>query len=166
MKVEMLIEAIARLKQQNILVNAVIVGAYMDGVDIAQMVKDYNLEEQVWMYGPSFEESINSELLYNADVCVTPGTVGLTAIHSLSYGTPCITHSNHSATGPEFEAIKEGVTGSFFVENDIESLVTSIKLWINKSEEERNEIRIRAREEIKNNWSIESQINLLSKVLV
>ena len=165
MRVEMLIEAIKRLKQQNILVNAVIIGSYIDGVDIAQMVKDYKMEDQVWMYGPSFDENVNSELLYNADVCVAPGTVGLTAIHSLSYGTPCITHSNHSATGPEFEAIIEGYTGSFFEENNIESLMDSIKQWINKSDKERNEIRLRAREEVENNWSIDYQLGILSKVL-
>lgn len=166
MKVDMIIEAVKRLQKQNILVNAVIVGSYMDGVDITQMVKEYKLEKQVWMYGPSFDENVNSELLYNADVCVAPGTVGLTAIHSLSYGTPCVTHSNHSATGPEFEAIIDGCTGSFFVEDDIESLMESIKLWTNKTKQEREETRAYARKEIESNWSIDSQISLLSKVLV
>ena len=165
MKVEMLIEALSILKEKGSVINAVIVGSYMDGVNIEELVREKGLTQQVWMYGPSFDEKVNSELLYNADVCVAPGTIGLTAIHALSYGTPCITHSNHSATGPEFEAIKEGVTGSFFEENNVESLAEAISKWINVSPTQRDNTRKVARHEVETNWSIESQIKLLKTVL-
>lgn len=161
MKVELLIEALSILKGKGHIINAVIVGAYVDGVNIEELVREKGLTKQVWMYGPSFDEEVNSELLYNADVCVAPGTVGLTAIHALSYGTPCITHSNHSATGPEFEAIKEGVTGSFFEENNIHSLVEAISKWINVKTDRRNKTREAAREEVEKYWSVESQIDVL-----
>lgn len=165
MKVELLIEAVHALKKDGIMVNTVIVGAYMNGVDIQELVSEYGLEKQVWMYGPSFNERQNSELLYNADVCVAPGTVGLTAIHSLSYGTPCITHNNFTEIGPEFEAIREGVTGAFFEENDAKSLVEAIKKWIGHNEERRNNTRRYAREEIEQHWCVNKQIELLNTVL-
>lgn len=165
MKVEMLIEALSIMKEKGVYINAVIVGSYMDGVDIEKMVQEKGLTDQVWMYGPSFNEDVNSELIYNADVCVAPGTVGLTAIHALSYGTPCITHSNHTATGPEFEAINEGITGSFFEENNVKSLVNAISKWINLSSAQRDNIRKVARQEVENNWSVDSQIKLLNYLL-
>lgn len=165
MKVQYLIEAMELLNKQGKKVNAVIVGAYMDGVNVEQMVHDKHMDSQVWFYGPSFDEKVNSELLYNACVCVAPGTVGLTAIHSLSYGTPCITHDNHSATGPEFEAIVSGKTGDFFKENDINDLADTISKWIELSPQERDNVRRQCRAEVGRNWSISSQVELLKAVL-
>ena len=64
-----------------------------------------------------------------SDLCVLPGHVGLSAIHSLAYGTPILTCNGYdwsstnkadvrTATSmghsPEVEAVKEGVTGGFF----------------------------------------------------
>lgn len=166
MKVQLLVEAVDRLKKQGIQSNLVIVGPYMDGEDIESIVRERGLEENTWFYGESYEEDTTAELLYNADVCVAPGTVGLTAIHSLSYGTPVITHNNFSNIGPEFESIKPGKTGDFFIENDVDSLVECIKRWIRLSDNDRQLVREAARKEIETNWSIEYQINLFKKVLL
>lgn len=166
MKVQYLIEAALLLKKKGVNINLVIVGAYMDGIDIEKMVRDNDLQDQVWFYGPSFDESNNSILLYNADVCVAPGTIGLTAIHSLSYGTPCITHDNHSATGPEFESIIPGKTGDFFVEDNIENLSEIMEKWLGISKDKRDSVRSYCRTEVERNWSISSQIALLKKVIV
>ena len=166
MKVQLLVEAVERMRNEGVQTNMVLVGPYMDGEDIEALVRNKGLENNTWFYGASYEEDITAELLYNADVCVAPGTVGLTAIHSLSYGTPVITNNNFSAIGPEFEAIKPGETGDFFIENDVDSLVDCIKKWINLPDYDRQLVRVTARAEIEKNWSIEYQINLLQKVLL
>ncbi len=68
---------------------------------------------RIWLYGACYDEEIIGELIFNAQLCVSPGNVGLTAMHSLVYGTPVITHNNFSNQSPEFEAIIDGKTGSF-----------------------------------------------------
>ena len=57
---------------------------------------------------------------------VSPGNVGLTAMHALVYGIPVISHSNAAAQMPEFEAITPGLTGELFKENDVFSLCESL----------------------------------------
>lgn len=165
MKVELLIEAVDILRKMGNHVNVVIVGGYMDGINIEELVQKKGLQEYVWFYGPSFDEKVNSELLYNANVCVAPGTVGLTAIHSLSYGTPVITHNNFCAIGPEFEAIKPGITGDFFEEDNVESLANVIEKWIGLTVEERDKVRKEARNEILDKWNVSRQIEILKKVI-
>jgi hypothetical protein len=61
---------------------------------------------------------------------VSPGNVGLTAIHALSYGTPVITHDDYKHQMPEFEAIVPGKTGAFFIANDLNSLRFEIESWL------------------------------------
>jgi len=77
--------------------------------------------------GAVYDEAILSRLLYAADVTVSPGKVGLTAMHSLSYGTPVVTHGDLNEQMPEVEAIVEGRTGAFFQSGDAADLARAIE---------------------------------------
>lgn len=163
-KVDQLIKAVKELYNENYPVNLVIVGAAMDDNTMEQVANDLGLSDQIWFFGPSFDEKQNSELLYNADVCVSPGNVGLTCIHALSYGTPVVSNDNFNTQMPEYEAVKDGVTGSFFKENDIKDMAKHIKKWTGLSSDERMKLRQEARETILDSWSIKYQINMFNKV--
>ncbi len=164
-KVDQLIEAIHILKRKGVYVNVVIVGPETDEMGLVNLVKQYRMENQVWFYGPSYDEKTNSILLYNADCCVSPGNVGLTSIHALTYGTPVITNDNFDTQMPEFEAIQPGLTGDFFKENDVNDLSLTIERWISVSPNDRVSIREIARKKIINEWSVQYQIDLLKRVI-
>lgn len=72
--------------------------------------------------GPIYEEQKIAEILYNSDVTISPGKIGLTAMHSLMYGTPVISHDDIVSQMPEVEAIVPGRTGELFRHNDLDSL--------------------------------------------
>ena len=94
----------------------------IDKEELLNLVKSLKLDRQVWFFGACYDESKIAELIFNANVCVSPGNVGLTAIHSLSYGTPVITHDSFSHQMPEFEAIIPNLTGNFFEEGNLQSM--------------------------------------------
>ena len=89
---------------------------------------DRNLS--VRFLGPCYDEETLAGLFMAADVTVAPGNVGLTAIHSLGYGTPVITHNDWEHQGPEWEAIEPGSTGAFFQYGDSKDLTRAIREWI------------------------------------
>lgn len=129
-KLDYLLEAQNILKQNNFEVNLVFVG---DGEEKNNLRKEADrlcLKNNVWLHGSSYNESEIGNLIYNADICVSPGNVGLTAIHSLAFGTPVITHDNFANQMPEFEAINDGITGAFFKENDTKDLARKIEWWL------------------------------------
>ena len=129
-KLDMLIQAIYKLKENKRQLNLVVIGDGVEREKLEAMVKDLDLTNHVWFYGPSYDEQITGELLYNADLCISPGNVGLTGIHALSYGTPVITHNNFTRQMPEFEAIEDGSTGAFFTEDNNPSLQEKIENWL------------------------------------
>ena len=131
-KLEMLIEALKMGVDRGSELNLVIIGDGPEKKNLEALVNKKNLKKYVWFYGACFEEKKIAELIYNADVCVSPGNIGLTAIHSLSYGTPDITHDNFANQMPEFEVIEEGLTGSFFKENDIHALHQTVQSWVSR----------------------------------
>lgn len=68
--------------------------------------------------GAIYDEAIVARWFYQADMTVSPGKIGLTAMHSLAYGTPVVSHSNISQQMPEIEALVEGRTGAYFICGD------------------------------------------------
>jgi len=157
-RLDLVIKAIRLLKEKGVYANFMVVGKEVDGVDLVSCAKEEKVNDQVWMYGPCYDAAIIGELFYNASVCVSPGNVGLTAISSLTFGCPVITHDNFSYQGPEFEAIIPGVTGDFFKQGDIQDLAEYIKKWISPDKEKcRDEIRKQAFDEVDSRWNIYSE---------
>lgn len=164
-KTEQILDAMSVLRSRGTDLNLVVIGSNVDDDIFEAKMKEYGLEKRVWMYGPCFEEEKNAELIYNASVCVSPGNVGLTCMHALSYGTPVVTNDNFRMQMPEFEAIIDGKTGSFFHEDNIEDLAENIRRWVMLSDEKRDECRRIARKTIVDEWSVDYQIKLLTKLL-
>ncbi len=119
------------------------------------------LHDNVWLFGPCYEEDVIGELIYNADICVSPGSIGLTAIHSLMYGTPVVTHNDLTTQGPEFEAIIEGYNGAFFEKDNVNDLCKKIKFVVEAqfSKEQCFEI-------VDKIWNPHNQIELFKKELI
>lgn len=131
-KLHQILEAMAHLREYGSYINLVLVGEGNSRELLVQLAEDLQISKNIWFYGACYDERQLSDLIYNADICISPGNIGLTAIHALSFGTPIATHSNFRNQMPEFEAIIPEVNGTFFVENDTESLCKSISEWLIK----------------------------------
>lgn len=163
-KLNMILEALNLLKQQGERYNLVFVGDGQENDKLNDLTKKLNLQDNVWFYGACYDEKVNSELIYNADLCVSPGNIGLTVVHSLMFGTPALTHDNFTMQMPEFEAIMPTKTGLFFKYDSLESLVESISTWF-KLNKDRESIRKDCFNEIDNNWNPKYQIELIKKYI-
>lgn len=164
-RLDLLLEAIKKLKDEKLNLNLVLIGNGEEYSALQEMTEKLNLGDIVWFYGACHEERLLSELLYNADLCVSPGNVGLTAMHSMAYGTPVLTHDNFPFQGPEFEAIIPQKTGAFFKQGDKDSLSKSIKKWLAYNKNKRDDIRNYCYLEIEKNWTAEYQIKVLKSIL-
>ena len=77
--------------------------------------------------GEVYDEDQLSKAIYLSDVVVSPGKIGLTAIHSLMYGTPVISHGTLDGQMPEVEAIVDGWTGLLFEKGNVASLAEKLQ---------------------------------------
>lgn len=164
-KLDLLVKMLAMMKHRGIEANLVFVGKDVDNVGILDIAKNLGLTGNIWFYGPCYDEEKLGEIFYNSSVCVSPGNVGLTAIHSLSYGCPVITHNDFANQMPEFEAIIPGVTGDFFKYGDVDDMLRCTLKWLNRSVDERECTRIAAFNEIDRKWNIYSQIGIMNSFL-
>lgn len=164
-KLDQLINSLELLEEKGKKYNLIIVGEEVDGYNLSELILTSKIGNRIWLYGPCYNEEKIGELLYNAEICISPGNVGLTAIHSLSYGTSIITHDNFSNQMPEFEAIINNRTGLFFIENDVEDLSNKIDSWYNYLTNNKTNVRLDAFKSIDNNYNPNYQIQLLKSLI-
>lgn len=164
-RLDMLIEALASLKQKGKHYNLVLVGDGSIRGTLEQLAIEKGVSENVWFYGACYDETTNAELVSNADLCVSPGNIGLTAIHALMFGCPCISHDNFAYQGPEFEAIKEGITGAFYKQGDQNSLTSTISQWFKIYAKDRNVVRQACYHEIDTQWNPDYQMEVIKSVI-
>jgi glycosyltransferase involved in cell wall biosynthesis len=126
----LLAEAAEKLLVDGILVNVLFVGDGPVRRDLEITFDDCGLSERTCFYGACYNEIELATLITAADLCIAPGEVGLTAMHSLVYGTPIITHNDPSFQGPEFEAIVPGKSGAFFKKDNSNALAEQIRGWL------------------------------------
>lgn len=160
-RLNQLVEALSILKRKGFVCNLVIVGDGIERETLHGCVEEKGLQNNVWFYGACYDEQENAQLIYNADLCVSPGNVGLTAIHSMMFGCPVITHNNFPYQMPEFEAIRPGMTGDFFEYGNVDSLADCIKNWLVTHQSNREEIRENCQKEIDAQWTPNYQLRIL-----
>lgn len=132
-KINLLLESVKSI-QENIPVNLLIIGEGEAKNSLEKQSRNLSLKHTIF-YGSLYDEEEIAKMFLISKICVSPGNVGLNAIHSISYGTPIVTHNNFNNQMPEVESIKEGKSGYFFKENDISSLTKAIKkALINKGD--------------------------------
>lgn len=162
---DLLIEAVSILKQRGERLNVTFIGDGVERKNMETMVADKDIKNQVWFYGACYDEKTNAELIYNADLCVSPGNIGLTAMHVLMFGCPAITNDDFNHQMPEFEAIKTGKTGDFFKADSSSSLADVISKWFKEHGNEREKVRQACYKEIDEKWNPHHQIEIFKSVL-
>jgi glycosyltransferase involved in cell wall biosynthesis len=132
-KLDMLVEAVQQLNQDEPTVNLLLIGRGEADDLLRNMVNKYGINDYVRFYGSCHDEQELAPLICSSDICVSPGEIGLTAMHSLAYGVPVITHNNGLKQMPEYEAVIDGKTGYLFDYGSLGSLVEKIRLFKNTS---------------------------------
>jgi len=161
-RLDSLIDSVKCLRQQGFIYNLVIIG---DGTESDRLrTLSAELMDQIYFYGACYEEEALAKLIANADLCVSPGFVGLTAIHALGYGTPVCTHDNFARQAPEAEAIIDGRTGIFFDYEKMD-IAGAILRWF-ATAPGREVVRGVCYQEIDDKWNTENQTRNIVKSIV
>lgn len=161
-KLEQLVNAQKKLIDAGNYCNVFIVGDGPDRKHLMDLIQSYKIGNYVHFFGECYDENKIADFYYNANCCISPGNVGLTGIHSMTYGCPVISHDNFCDQMPEFEVIRDGVSGAFFKQDDIESLVSAIT---NVLKLDRDIIRENCFNIIDQSFNTRTQIEILKRVI-
>lgn len=164
-RLDLIISAMKILEQKyEMKVNCVFIGDGPDKDKLIKLIEENQLMERVWFYGACYDEDEISQLINHSDLCVSPGNIGLTAIHSLTYGSPIITSDDFAYQMPEFEVVQPGVTGNFYKHNNVEDLAKTIYDWLTNVPD-RETLRQTCYKVIDEKWNPYYQIGVIKEIL-
>ncbi|GAB7257504.1 glycosyltransferase [Polaribacter sp. OB-PA-B3] len=163
-KLSVLIDLIDILNKKGEKFNLLFVGDGTEKNNLEELTFNKKLSHQIKFYGPSYDEFEIYSLIASSDCCISPGEIGLTAIHALTYGTPVISHSNANFQMPEFESIIDGENGKLFKHNDMDSLVNAVLTWFAQNKN-REVIRNNCYKIIDNVFNPVNQKNIINNFL-
>jgi len=141
--------------------NALVIGNGPHSAFLINYVRLLNISDQVYFYGACYDEILLCKFFVNSLALVFPGPIGLSAIHSLTYGVPVITNDNEARHKPEFEAIIDGGNGFLFKDGCYISLSTVLKKLLNLTDSEKEMLKITAVDVIKENYTPQKQALLI-----
>jgi glycosyltransferase involved in cell wall biosynthesis len=122
--------ALAELKTQGINASLNVIGNGHMREALGKLAR--SLDVDVRFLGEIYDEEEIGKQMLAARAVVSPGKVGLLAMHALAYGTPVLTHGNFDKQMPEFEAIQDDITGGFFRQGDAADLARLMRVWLEK----------------------------------
>lgn len=160
-KIDMLIRALTQVDDCNL----ILIGSGDQQPLLESLVAELGLEDRVWFQGECYDEQHIGTVLYNSAACVSPGSVGLTAIHAMTFGAPVISHGDLMTQLPESETIEKGRTGDFFEKDNLESLVEVMKHYRDMNLQQRATIRQQCYNVIESKYNPHVQIQIMKEMI-
>jgi glycosyltransferase involved in cell wall biosynthesis len=157
-----LIEAAAKPLLSNLKPQLIFIGDGPSRAKLEALVKDLSVDAV--FLGPIYDEQTLAQYIMSADAVVSPGKVGLTAMHALNYGTPVVTHGDLNAQMPEVEAVIPGLSGEYFEYGDVDSLSHAVKRVLDR-QTSLTETRHDCREVILKKYTPEVQCRLIDEAI-
>lgn len=129
-KVDLLLQALVQARKQDPQLALVIIGDGPERVYLERLAQDLKVAPAVRFVGSITDPHQVVRYLCCAEVCINPGCVGLTIIHSFVCGVPILLPDYDPHHGPEMEAFQEGVNGLSFPSDDAAALAEQ---WVRLS---------------------------------
>ncbi len=119
-KTELLVRSYAKaVKEMDLEANLTIVGEGSARAKLEGLIAEFGIGDRVHLVGSAYQQSDLAPYFNRSRLSVSPGYIGLSAIHSMAYGLPMLV-ADAEPHSPEIAAIKDNVNALFFQADDIE----------------------------------------------
>lgn len=118
-RVELLIEALQRVRQSRPETRLVIVGDGPERAGLADHARQLCQQDRIIFTGAIYDNEQLAPWMLSATLFAYPVNIGLSLLHAFGYGLPVVTSNNLARQNPEIEAFIDGETGLFYRDGDV-----------------------------------------------
>lgn len=128
-RLDLALEALGILQRRGVECQLHLIGDGSCRSELQELADGLGIGKLIHFYGAIHDVYESSQIIKRCHLGVSPGNIGLTAIHLLSLGVPVVTHDNICEQMPEVEIITKNVNGSFFRQGSAASLADAVMSW-------------------------------------
>jgi len=154
-RLDLLILAADILHRRGVSVEVRIIGDGPERRHLERLALETGASKRISFLGPIYSEEEVGRHLFDCDLFVVPGDLGLSAIHAHTYGAPIITCGDWEFQTPEAEVIANGQTGGYTRHGDPMSVADQIEKWLDRNAD-RQSTRQECRAAVAEGWTPES----------
>ena len=151
-RIDTVICALAALRKSGMDINLTIIGDGPERGPLEALARSLRVNDGVDFMGAVYDEVATATALFKADLMVSPGPIGLPAVHAHSLGCPVLTVADRTIQMPEVEVIVPGETGILIESITSEAVQNGIRDWF-AVPRDRAAIRRRCRAEVAARWT-------------
>ena len=107
-RVDLLLEAAARLRSRHTRLAVVIIGDGTDeSPDLRELTERHGLQDVVRLLGPVYQEAELAKWFLSAEIFRYPSNLGLSVLHAFGYGLAVVTGDVWDVNPPEWQALED-----------------------------------------------------------
>lgn len=163
-RLDLVLEALAILSRRGVPVTFEVVGDGPERAALEAHADWLGLRDAVTFRGAIYEEAEVAAVLYHADLLVSPGPIGLPAVHAHGLGCPVLTIADRTVQMPEVEVITPGETGILIDTLSAEAIAEGVLAW-REAGHDRATVRRACRAAVAARWTPEVQARLIEDAL-
>lgn len=107
-----------------------VIGDGSEKVRYQELAAEMGVVDRIKWIGATRDQMVMAPWFMSAKAFIYPGSIGLSILHSFSYGLPVVTHGNADHQMPEFEVMEAGGTGCCFEEGNVTDLERELCLLL------------------------------------
>jgi len=132
---ELLLDACEILKSKGYELRVLVVGDGLHREALVRRSAELGIADWFEWAGACYDDQVLAQYFRKSKFCISPGNIGLMAMHALYNETPVITHSDMIHQMPEAEVISEGLNGFLFDYGSSDSLASALVRAIAEDEQ-------------------------------
>lgn len=119
---ELLFQALRIAKRDEKEYSVIIVGSGENEAALKKLAVRFKIEKNIFWAGPCYDDIVLAKYFKQSRFCISPGNIGLMAMHAFYFRTPVITHGRMEKQMPEAEVVVHRKNGLFFEYENAEDL--------------------------------------------
>ena len=123
-ELEVMIRALAEPSLMDVCLH--VVGGGVNEIALRTEAISLGVSERITWHGETIDEVRIAQVANRCAIFVYPGAVGLSLVHAMGYGLPCVVHNLKLQHMPEIAAFTENITGVTFETRSSASLSKAI----------------------------------------
>lgn len=157
-RVDMLIEAAAKLRPEFPRLTVVVVGKGEQLSDLEALAAQRDVTDVVRFLGAVYDEDELATWFCSSAAFCYPANIGLSLLHAFGYGLPAVTSDRVSAQNPEIEAIEPGVNGLLYADGSADDLARTLADLL-RNEELRSRLSAGALRTVETRFSVPNMVD-------
>jgi len=129
-RVELLVEAVARLRGTLAPIRLVVIGEGSAVASVQATARRLGIADLLRMPGATYDELAIAPWCLAAKCAAYPAAIGLSILHDFGYALPVITSDDPRGHGPEIAALADGVNGLLFRAGDAADLAEKLAICL------------------------------------